>query len=104
MPVEMCPGVSVPVVAVDQVCSFRKTDIVDWWPEPPPKKSKSRRSAANGSIPPDPEKLFNMLVQSADNLGDTDAWRALNFLSVRYQPIYEKYTWRAETIGIYSYL
>jgi hypothetical protein len=32
-----------------------------------------------------------MLVQCADNLGDNDEWRALNFLAVRYRPIYEKY-------------
>ena len=32
-----------------------------------------------------------MLVQSADNFGNTDEWRALNFLAVRYKPLYELY-------------
>jgi hypothetical protein len=39
----------------------------------------------------DAERLFQILVQSADNFGDTDQWRALNFLAVRYKPLYERY-------------
>ena len=39
----------------------------------------------------DLKKFFNRIVQSADNFGDTDAWRALNYLAVRYQPLYPAY-------------
>ena len=35
--------------------------------------------------------MFRKLVQSADNFGDTDEWRALNFLAVRYRPLYQRY-------------
>jgi hypothetical protein len=41
--------------------------------------------------PHDPQRLFRTLVQTADNLGDKDELRALNFLAVRYKNIYEKY-------------
>ncbi len=38
-----------------------------------------------------------MLAQSADNLGDTDESRALNFLAVRYKTLYEQYAEMAES-------
>ena len=83
--VEMCPGVSVPVLAVDQLVSFKKHEILSWCQAPPPRGTTASTPA------PDPDLLFRMLIQSADNLGDKDEWRALNYLAVRYQPIYEKY-------------
>jgi hypothetical protein len=74
--VDGCPGVTVPVLDVDQLCSFKKSEILGWCAVQPPH---------------DAQTLFRMLVQSADNLGDEDRWRALNFLAVRYKNIYEKY-------------
>jgi hypothetical protein len=49
----------------------------------------SSEKKKRGAVPP--EKLFQVLVQSADNFGETDEWRALNFLAIRYRPVYELY-------------
>jgi hypothetical protein len=76
IPAEACPGVVAPTLAIDQLSSFKKKELVSWCDVEPPHN---------------PENLFRKLVQSADNLGDNDEWRALNFLAVRYKPIYEKY-------------
>ncbi len=101
-PIDLCPGIAVPVLAVDQLCSFAPGYQTRWFerkPESPKKQpGRSRRGASNPeeseSIEPNPDDLkylFKTLVQSADNLGDTDEWRALNFLAARYQPLYERY-------------
>ena len=34
---------------------------------------------------------MNRLVQSADNYGGTDEWRALNYLAVQYKSLYYHY-------------
>ena len=88
---ETCPGVTAPVLAVDQLSAFDKKELTKMIKPArtalkPPSKIK-----ASGSIELNPEDLFDRLVQSADNLGDTDAGRALNYLAVNYQPLYEQY-------------
>ena len=35
------------------------------------------------------DRLFKKLGQNADNRGDTDELRALNYLAARYRPLYE---------------
>jgi hypothetical protein len=84
IPVESCPGVAVPILAVDQLSSFKRADLLKWV------KTPSKKKAA-GQNAPDPTELFNQLVQSADNLGDTDEWRAVNYLAVNYRPLYERF-------------
>jgi hypothetical protein len=37
------------------------------------------------------KKIFSILAQSSDNYGNTDETRALNYLAVRYSPVYEAY-------------
>ena len=97
IPVETYPGVTAPVLAVDQLCAFKRDELITWFKTPsktPPKTSARRRaSGANKSGPTEPDlnDFFNKLVQSADNFGDTDEWRALNYLAVRYQPLYHLY-------------
>jgi hypothetical protein len=100
LPVEMAPGVTAPVLGVDQLCAFERDKLIDWFTPPreaePPRR---RRGAAAATPPPDEPgpseadlmRFFRMLVQSADNFGDTDEWRALNYLAVRYKPIYSRY-------------
>ncbi len=116
IPVETCPGVTAPVLAVDQLCAFKQGALAAWCElssETPPtlrkrapgqKKSGSDEQNPQDPIEPDPErlKLFKMLVQSADNFGDTDAWRALNFLAVRYKHIYEKYAEKTHDYDLIS--
>jgi hypothetical protein len=36
--VGLCPGVTAPVLAVDQLCSFRRKDILGWCKKAPPRK------------------------------------------------------------------
>ena len=88
--IEACPGVAAPVLTVDQLCSLKRTDILEWC------------KTASSTTAPSPEKLFSLLVQSADNLGDTDEFRALNCIAVRYKPIYEKYAELSETCDLDS--
>lgn len=92
IPVEVSSGITVPVLAVDQFCTFKKEDLTAWLETP--SRSQSRRRGAGQH---DPHRLFKMLAQSADNLGDTDESRALNFLAVRYKTLYEQYAEMAES-------
>lgn len=125
VPVETCAGVVAPVLAVDQISLFKMAELTEWGkktPAPllqPPVEplekrhtEKKRRGSHEPDPPnppdppdpggPDPTKLFNMLVQSADNFGDTDAWRALNYLAVRYPAIYETYAELSDTCELVS--
>ena len=70
IPVEACPGVTAPVLPVDYLCSFDQNKLSAWFKTP----SKQPTPTLN--------ELFKKLVQSADNFGDTDEWRALNYLAV----------------------
>lgn len=77
-PIEGCPGVTAPVLLVDQFSAAKKSTLTAWFGTP--------RNAT-----PTTTELFNKLVQSADNFGDTDEWRALNYLAFRYKPLYDLY-------------
>jgi hypothetical protein len=87
--VEECPGLRVPILTVDYLSSFDRATLVKWFNVPPASRSKGKKAAAPSAH--DPDEFFRKLIQSTDNLGDTDEWRALNFLAVRYQPLYELY-------------
>lgn len=93
VPVETCPGVAVPVLAVDQLSMFKRERLTPWCKTPPkPLGKKVGPSPSEPSLEASgPNDLFDRLVQSADNLGDTDEWRALNYLAVCYQPLYERH-------------
>lgn len=82
-PPEMCNGLMVPIVAFDQIYSFDRDSLVASIPRPesiPAKQEESFRSAAG--------ELFDRIMLAADNAGATDEDRALNYLTVRYPPIY----------------
>jgi len=82
-PPEMCNGLALPIVAFDQVYSFNRQTLLDAVPKPDSvtqKNEKRFRETAAG--------LFDQVRQIADNSGDTDEHRALNYLSVRYPTIY----------------
>ena len=95
-PVDNCPGITAPVLVVDHLAWFKRENLVTWFkPSPkttlkPPSKGKASGSSGDGG------ELFDKLVQSADNFGDTDEWRALNYLAVNYQPLYEQYAAMAQ--------
>ncbi|MBJ7330679.1 MAG: hypothetical protein JHC95_12340 [Solirubrobacteraceae bacterium] len=82
-PPEMCNGLALPVVVVDQLYSFDRDVLVDAIPKPDsvPAKDEAKFRKAAGA-------LFDQLTQLADNAGSIDEHRALNYLTVRYPRIY----------------
>lgn len=79
---EMCNGLMVPVVIFDQIYSFDRDALIKSIPKPEKTPAKEFAPAA--------EELFDRLVQMADNAGDSDENRALNYCAVRYPAIYAK--------------
>jgi hypothetical protein len=89
-PAEMCNGLVVPIVLVDQLYSFNKPDLVNAIARP--KESAMSEKSFRGAA----EELFDRIQQLADNVGASDEHRALNYLSVRYQQIF------AHTASMYT--
>jgi hypothetical protein len=78
----MCGGVSLPILVVDQFMSSKRRELIDRIPAPEGAHEDAFRDTS--------EAVFDRLVQIADNVGATDAHRALNFLAVRYVPLYQQ--------------
>jgi len=81
-PPEMCNGLMIPIVIVDQIYSFDRDDLIKSIPK---RKGENEEQIKNTS-----NTLFNHIVQIADNAGATDEHRAINYLSVRYDEIYHR--------------
>jgi hypothetical protein len=84
-PPEACGGLTIPILAFDQLYSFDVESLIQGIPRPediPEDQDERFRSSA--------EEVYYRLVQVADNAGDTDEHRAINFLTVRYPLIYEE--------------
>jgi hypothetical protein len=84
-PPEVCNALMLPIVAVDQLYSFDRDELVDAVPRPDSigdDDEAAFRSAAG--------ELFDRIMQMADNAGMTDGHRALNYLAMRYPAIYEQ--------------
>src|SRR5262249_48517370 len=82
-PPELCNGLQVPIVVVDQIYSFDREGLIRAIPRPEAvaaKQDKQFRTAAG--------ELFDRMLQLADNAGATDEHRAVNYLAVRYPAIY----------------
>jgi hypothetical protein len=91
--VERFPGIVAPVLTTEYLSSFEQEELASWIrtsqgkvPTPPP-NSRPRALTLN----PQPNDLFKRLAQTADNFGDTDEWRALNYLAANYKPLYVCY-------------
>lgn len=84
-PPEMCNGLMVPIVAFDQIYSFDRYTLIEAIPKP---KKPEKITAAQ--FRPVAEELFDRIMQLTDNAGDTDEYRALNYLAMRYPGIYAK--------------
>jgi hypothetical protein len=80
-PPEICNGLTVPIVAFDQIYSFDRDALIKAIPRP--KKTAAQKFA------PAAEELFDRIMQLTDNAGATDEHRAVNYLAVRYHRIYE---------------
>ena len=79
---KMCNGLMIPMVALDQVYSFDRKELIESIPRPEKVAAKEFQPAA--------EELFERIMQLTDNAGATDENRALNYLAVRYPAIYAK--------------
>jgi PatG Domain len=90
-PPEMCNGLALPIVVVDQLYSFDRYSLIESIPVPASvakKESDQFRAVATS--------LFGELTQLADNAGSTDEHRALNYLTVRYPRMYAVATEQAD--------
>jgi hypothetical protein len=81
-PPELCNGLLVPLVVVDQIYSFDVDSFIQAIPRP--------EGVTAEAFTPTAEELFSRIQQMADNAGGTDEHRALNYLAVRYPQIYAK--------------
>jgi hypothetical protein len=72
----------VPVVKFDQIYSFDVDSLIKSIPKPKDIEAKKFGATA--------EEVFTRIVQLADNVGATNEHRAVNYLSVRFDPIYAK--------------
>jgi hypothetical protein len=81
-PPELCNGLMVPIVVFDQIYSFDRECFIKSIPRPDQIPAKEFGPAA--------QELFERVIQMADNAGATDADRAVNYLALRYPPIYAR--------------
>lgn len=79
---EMCNGLMVPIVMVDQIYSFDRDALMKAIPR--------RKNTSEDQFRKTSDSLFNHIIQLADNAGATDEHRALNYLVVRYDEIYHR--------------
>jgi hypothetical protein len=82
-PPDMCNGLSLPTVIVDQIYSFDRETLVREIPTP-----ENLGKAAQDRFRTTAGTFFDGIMRMADNAGATDEHRALNYLSVRYPRIY----------------
>jgi hypothetical protein len=79
-PPQVCNGLSLPIVAFDQLYSFDRTSLIQALPNPPDVESDKFNAAA--------AEMFELIMSQTDNAGATDADRALNYLIMRYPAVY----------------
>jgi hypothetical protein len=79
-PSDLCNGLTLPIVAFDQIYSFDRESLIKAIPKPDKLTPKQFAPAA--------EELFSRIMQMTDNAGATDEHRALNYLAMRYPAVY----------------
>jgi hypothetical protein len=79
---ELCNGLMIPMVIVDQIYSFDRDTLMRSIPK---RKGENEEQFKNTA-----DALFNHITQIADNAGAIDEHRAINYLSVRYDEIYHR--------------
>jgi hypothetical protein len=72
---EMCNGLELPIIICEKVFSYSINSILD--------------NIVNDKISyQQAQYIFSRMIPLVDNTGDTDAFRAINFLSLNYYEIY----------------
>ena len=79
---DICNGLMVPIVMLDQIYSFDIESLMKTVPRPPKVEPKS----FNSSI----QEVFSRILQMTDNTGSMNEHRAVNYLAVRFAAIYER--------------
>src|SRR5215510_1429315 len=79
---ELCNGLMVPIVVVDQVYSFDRQALIRAIPRPEEMTEQQFEAAA--------AEVLDRILQMTDNAGATDEHRGLNYLAMRYPGIYAK--------------
>lgn len=79
-PPELCNGLMVPMLRVDNAYSFNVPDLVASIPRPDKVTAKEFGPVA--------EELIYRILHMADNSGATNEHRACNYLAVRYPAVY----------------
>jgi hypothetical protein len=77
---QICNGLMVPIVVLDQIYSFDRQSLIKAIPRPETIPAEQFEPAAG--------ELFDRILQVTDNAGATDSHRALNYCAVRYPAIY----------------
>lgn len=77
---ELCNGLTVPIVAFDQLYNFDRRHLIGSIPRPQGQAAKEFEAAA--------EELFDRVAGIGDNAGTGNEHRALNYLIVRYPRVY----------------
>lgn len=101
-PPQMCNGLTLPLVAVDQVYTFGKQEMISAVPlsagvaSEVKKASAAEKTALEVAFRNLASELFDRILQLADNAGATDDHRALNYLATRVADIYAKATEMSE--------
>ena len=99
-PPEMCNGLTVPIVVFDQLYSFLLEEFVDALKTKrkalEKEKDKQRDEVvldmlkiSEGAFTNAAQVMFRRLHQLTDNAGTTDEHRAINYLAVRYDRLYQ---------------
>jgi len=89
---EPCPG-KLPILAVNyQLKRFSRQNLIGWFNPPVPP-----------ALPINPDELYVRLFHNCDNRGNEDRWRAVNYLAVRYPPLYAKFAEMAQIGYKYDY-
>jgi hypothetical protein len=85
-PPQMCNGLTIPIVAFDQLYSFDRSSLLQALPRPEylsqDDDDEQWQATAND--------LLDRVMQMTDNAGATAEHRALNYLCTRYPAIFER--------------
>jgi hypothetical protein len=85
LPVEICPGIEVPILSVDYLYSYKWNELTSWF------KPINPEALDPGGQGADEDDFLAQLLQSTDNFGDRDEWRALNYLATQCSDLYRQY-------------
>ena len=79
---ERCNGLILPIVAVDQLYSFDRDALIE--------AIRKSKETNNKQFSKTADAVVEHVRQLADNVGSTDEHRAINYLTVRYDQIYNR--------------